>query len=129
MLNLIVNAAHAIADVVAAKPLAMVKGKIAIGTRQVGDWAEIRVRDTGTGIPEAARPNIFNPFFTTKAVGKGTGQGLSVAHAVIVQKHGGTIDFETEMGVGTTFIIRLPLQAPSPETEQTGSDDLAVSLH
>jgi signal transduction histidine kinase len=59
------------------------------------------------------RPNVFNPFFTTKPVGKGTGQGLSVAHAVIVQKHGGIIDFETEMGIGTTFIIRLPMGAPS----------------
>lgn len=89
----------------------------------------LRVRDTGTGIPEAARPNIFNPFFTTKAVGRGTGQGLSVAHAVIVQKHGGTIDFDTEMGAGTTIIIQLPLQAPSPEAEKIESDDLAASLH
>jgi PAS domain S-box-containing protein len=110
ILNLIVNAAHAIGDAVAGKPEA--KGTIGIRTRRVGTWAEIRVRDTGAGIPEAVRPNIFNPFFTTKPVGKGTGQGLAVAHAVIVQKHGGTIDFETEMGAGTTFIIRLPIGTP-----------------
>ena len=113
MLNLIVNAAHAIAEAVAGKSEA--KGAIAIRTRRVGAWAEIRVRDTGAGIPDAVRPNVFNPFFTTKPMGKGTGQGLAVAHAVIVQKHGGTIDFETEIGVGTTFIIRLPIGTPLPE--------------
>ena len=112
MLNLIVNAAHAIADALAGK--LEQKGKITISTRRRGDWVEIRIKDTGTGIPEAVRPNIFNPFFTTKPVGRGTGQGLSVAHVVIVQKHGGTIDFETEMGVGTTFILRLPIAALSP---------------
>jgi signal transduction histidine kinase len=67
------------------------------------------VRDTGTGIPEAARAKVFDPFFTTKEVGKGTGQGLAIAHAVVVKNHGGTIRFETEAGVGTTFIVRLPV--------------------
>ena len=113
MLNLIVNAAHAISDVVAARPGA--KGTILVSTRRVGDLAEIRVRDTGSGIPEAVRPNVFNPFFTTKPVGKGTGQGLSVAYGVIVQKHAGTISFETEMGVGTTFIIRIPIGPATPD--------------
>jgi PAS domain S-box-containing protein len=121
MLNLIVNAAHAIADAMAGKPGAM--GTITVSTRRAGDWAEIRVRDTGTGIPEAARPNVFNPFFTTKPVGKGTGQGLSVAYGVIVQKHGGTINFETEIGVGTTFIIRIPIRAPSAENTANDSND------
>ncbi len=107
ILNLIVNAAHAIADVVSGKPDG--KGTITVSTRQDGDYAEIRVSDTGTGIPEAARPSIFNLFFTTKPVGKGTGQGLSLAHNVVVQKHGGTITFDTEVGVGTTFKIRLPI--------------------
>ena len=108
ILNLIINAAHAIGDVVARKPGS--KGRITVSTRRDGDWAEIRVRDTGTGIPEENRRNIFNPFFTTKEVGKGTGQGLSIAHTVIVQKHGGTIAFDTEMGAGTTFIVRIPIQ-------------------
>jgi two-component system, NtrC family, sensor kinase len=67
------------------------------------------VSDTGGGIPEAIRSKIFDPFFTTKEVGKGTGQGLAIAHSVIVQKHRGTIHFESEMGKGTTFIIQLPL--------------------
>ena len=69
----------------------------------------VRVRDSGTGIPESAREKIFDPFFTTKGVGKGTGQGLAIARSVISDKHGGTINFETVMGRGTTFIIRLPL--------------------
>jgi PAS domain S-box-containing protein len=114
ILNLIINAAHAIADVVGSKP--ETKGTITVSTRRDGDWAVVRVRDTGTGIPEAVRPNIFNPFFTTKGVGKGTGQGLSIAHTVVVQKHGGTITFDTEVGSGTTFIVRIPIgESPSGE--------------
>jgi PAS domain S-box-containing protein len=109
LLNVVVNAAHAIADVVGDGSRG--KGVITIGTRRDGDWAEIRVRDTGTGIPENAQARVFEPFFTTKAVGRGTGQGLAIAHDAIVKKHGGTIAFETAMGRGTTFIIRLPLAA------------------
>ena len=107
ILNLIVNAAHAIADKVLQSPGS--KGLITVSTRGEGDWIELRVSDTGTGIPETARAHVFDPFFTTKQVGKGTGQGLAIAHTVIVQKHGGTIRFETELGVGTAFIIRLPV--------------------
>ena len=61
------------------------------------------------GIPEAVRAKIFDPFFTTKEVGKGTGQGLAIARSVIVNKHGGTLRFETECNKGTTFFIRLPI--------------------
>ncbi|MDZ7261462.1 MAG: ATP-binding protein, partial [candidate division KSB1 bacterium] len=107
ILNILVNAAHAIADVVGDGSNG--KGTITISTRRQGHWAEIRIKDTGTGIPEEVRPRIFDPFFTTKEVGKGTGQGLAIAHSVIVEKHGGTITFETELGQGTTFILRLPL--------------------
>jgi PAS domain S-box-containing protein len=107
VLNLIVNAAHSIADVV--KNQSDGRGKITVSTHQDGDWVEIRVKDTGTGIPEAVREKVFDPFFTTKSVGKGTGQGLAIAHSVVVQKHGGSINFETETGVGTTFVVRLPL--------------------
>jgi signal transduction histidine kinase len=85
------------------------KGAIRIGTRRNGGFAEIRVSDTGGGIPEAIRSKVFDPFFTTKAVGKGTGQGLAIAQSVIVRKHGGTLSFESEDGVGTTFLIQLPL--------------------
>jgi len=109
ILNLIINAAHAIADVVGKNSGA--KGRITISTRRQGEWVEVRVADTGTGIPEAVRGRIFDPFFTTKPVGKGSGQGLAIAHSVIVDKHDGTLTFETEMGRGTTFIIRLPLTA------------------
>jgi signal transduction histidine kinase len=117
ILNLIVNAAHAITDVV--RDGNNGKGTITVGTRGGGDWVEIRVSDTGTGIPEAIRLKVFDPFFTTKGVGKGTGQGLAIAHAVIVDKHGGTITYETEMGRGTTFLIRLPLLVPAVEQEAT----------
>jgi len=116
VLNLVINASHAIADVlrVGSRP----KGTITVSTRRDGEWAEIRIDDTGTGIPESARLRVFDPFFTTKGVGQGTGQGLAIAHAVIVEKHGGTIRFETAMGQGTTFIVRLPL-SPSPPATRT----------
>ena len=108
ILNMIINASHAISDVTQNGVYG--KGKITITTRTVGQqWAEIRIRDTGTGIPPHAREHIFAPFFTTKEVGIGTGQGLAISHAVIVEKHQGQLTFETEMGQGTTFIIRLPL--------------------
>ena len=106
-LNLIVNAAHAIEEVVAPSGT---KGLIRIRTRRDGDWVEVRIQDTGCGIPEDIRSRIFDPFFTTKSVGKGTGQGLSIVHSVVV-KHGGTVSFETEDGKGTTFIVRLPVHA------------------
>ncbi|HXG18066.1 MAG TPA: PAS domain S-box protein [Methylomirabilota bacterium] len=115
ILNLIVNAAHAIADVVGNSGAG--KGTITVRTRHDENWAEIRISDTGTGIPEAIRMKIFDPFFTTKGVGKGTGQGLAIAHSVIVDKHGGTIACETEVGKGTTFIIRLPLLPSDSQTE------------
>jgi len=108
VLNLIVNASHAISDVVGDSGE---KGRISIATSNDESHAEIRVADTGTGIPEAARAKIFEPFFTTKEVGKGTGQGLSMAYNCIVKRHRGTLTFETELGAGTTFIIRIPLVA------------------
>jgi PAS domain S-box-containing protein len=114
VLNLIVNAAHAIGDVVSLTPGA--KGLITILTRDDGDFAEVRVTDTGTGIPEAVRPKIFDPFFTTKDVGKGTGQGLAIVYGAIVNRLGGSVNFETEVGRGTTFILRLPVK-PRTKTE------------
>jgi signal transduction histidine kinase len=106
ILNLLVNAAHAISDVV--KDTGQL-GRLTVRTRLDGDGVEISIGDTGTGIPESARENIFDPFFTTKEVGKGTGQGLAIARSVVVNKHGGTLRFETECGKGTTFFIRLPM--------------------
>ena len=107
LLNLIVNATHAIAEKNQAGTNG--KGEISICTRQDGDCVELQVRDTGCGISESIRPRVFDPFFTTKEVGKGTGQGLALVHTIIVQKHAGAITFESEMGKGTTFIVRLPL--------------------
>jgi signal transduction histidine kinase len=103
-LNLIVNAAHAIA---AAQR--NTQGSIRISARRDRDFVEVRVRDTGTGIPAEVRSRVFDPFFTTKAVGQGTGQGLAICYATVVEKHAGQIDFESELGVGTTFIVRLPI--------------------
>lgn len=113
ILNMIINAAHAIAGLVGSN--ATNKGTIKVSTRLDGDWAEIRISDTGTGIPEEIRSRIFDPFFTTKEVGKGTGQGLAIAHSVVVDKHGGTIACESEVGRGTTFLIRLPIKGESAE--------------
>ena len=107
ILNLIVNAAHAIKSQIQEGQ----KGRITVITSTKGNYAEVSVRDTGTGIPEAIRSRVFDPFFTTKEVGKGTGQGLALAHTAIVKKHGGKIWFETEVGQGTTFFIHLPLAA------------------
>jgi PAS domain S-box-containing protein len=112
LLNLIINSAQAVSDVVRDTGR---RGAIHVTSRQNGEWAEIRVRDTGTGIPPAIQSRIFDPFFTTKDVGKGTGQGLSLAHAVIVQKHHGRIHFETCAGEGTTFIVQLPLRDPEAQ--------------
>ena len=115
LLNLVVNAAHAIGEVVKQNP--GTKGKITIRTRCDGDHVEVRVADTGTGIPESARPRIFEPFFTTKEIGKGTGQGLCLVYHSIVNKHGGAVSFDTETGKGTTFILRLPV---APRTLDAG---------
>ncbi len=109
VLNLIINAVHAIED--AGLQEGGRNGVITITSREEEEMIEIRIADNGTGIPEKVRSRIFDPFFTTKDVGRGTGQGLAIAHAVIVKKHAGTIEFETEVGQGTTFIIRLPRKA------------------
>jgi signal transduction histidine kinase/HAMP domain-containing protein len=106
VLNIIVNASHAIADVV--KDTGKL-GKITVATRHEGDSVLVSITDTGGGIPEHIRARIFDPFFTTKEVGKGTGQGLAIARSVLVDKHGGDLTMETEVGVGTTFILRLPV--------------------
>ncbi len=107
-LNLIVNAVHAIEDARGNEQDASL-GLITISTRREGAEAVIAISDTGNGIPEDTQPHIFEHFYTTKEVGKGTGQGLSIAHSVITNKHGGAITFETAPGEGTTFFIRLPI--------------------
>jgi signal transduction histidine kinase len=108
ILNLLINAAHAISDVVGGGKEGM--GKIKIQTINKGSWAEIKISDTGSGIPKEIQHRIFEPFFTTKEVGKGTVQGLAIAYSMIVDKHKGQLIFDSEVGKGTTFTIKLPLQ-------------------
>jgi len=112
VLNLIVNASHAIQDVVHGTER---RGLITIRTRCDEASAIIEISDTGGGIPTAIRERIFDPFFTTKGVGKGTGQGLAIARTVVREKHGGALTFETELGTGTTFTIRLPIDGTSTQ--------------
>jgi signal transduction histidine kinase len=113
-LNLLVNAAHAIGDVVGKTGQ---RGVIRVRTYLEGSVVVIAISDTGTGIPEAVRGRIFDPFFTTKEVGKGTGQGLALARAVVVDRHGGSLIFETEMGKGTTFFVRIPFDFSEVQDE------------
>jgi signal transduction histidine kinase len=114
VLNLIVNAAHAISEVNPESTGA--KGTIVITTRHVDEWAVIEIQDTGSGIPENLVARIFDPFFTTKPLGKGTGQGLAIAHNVIVDKHGGSISVDSKPGVGTRFTLRLPISPVSVDS-------------
>lgn len=110
-LNLVVNASHAIADAVEPGE----QGTIRVATRLVDEHVEISIADSGVGIPEQIRNRIFDPFFTTKEVGKGTGQGLAIARSIVVDKHGGTLSVESEIGKGTTFFIRLPVTEPDAD--------------
>lgn len=113
-LNIIVNGAHAIES---NRKDEEEKGTITITTRTIDDFVEILISDTGGGIPENIGQRVFDPFFTTKEVGRGTGQGLAIAHRIVTEKHGGELYFESEEGVGTTFHIRLPL---NPEEQEEG---------
>jgi len=105
-LNLLVNAAHAIAEGTKGSGE---KGKIQVRTSSEGNAVLVTISDTGCGIPEANRSKVFDPFFTTKEVGRGTGQGLAIARSVVVERHKGSLNFESEVGKGTTFCIRLPI--------------------
>jgi two-component system, NtrC family, sensor kinase len=116
ILNLVVNAAHAIEDRLAGSGG---KGTITIRTCRTETHAEVHVVDTGCGIPEAIRPRIFDPFFTTKQVGRGTGQGLAIVRVEVMERLGGELTFTSEVGIGTTFVIRLPLVRDSEERSAT----------
>ena len=112
-LNLIVNAAHAIGEKITAGDLKG-KGVIEISTNKTDEnEVEVRIRDNGSGIPESIRDRIMEPFFTTKEVGKGTGQGLALAYSIVVDKHGGRLAFESQVGEGTAFIVTLPVDEPA----------------
>lgn len=106
VLNMVINAGHAIQARKQVQP--ELPGRITVSTRH-DDWAEIRITDNGNGIPQAIQQRIYDPFFTTKEVGQGTGQGLAIVHDITTNKHGGQISFDTTEGQGTTFIVRLPI--------------------
>jgi signal transduction histidine kinase len=104
-LNLIVNAAHAIE----ASGKDASSGEIRISTALVGDRVVIRIKDNGCGVPAENLSKLFDPFFTTKEVGRGTGQGLAIAHSIVVDKHGGDISVSSSAGAGTEFTLRVPI--------------------
>lgn len=107
LLNLIVNAAHAVRAKKESQGSS--KGQITVRTEVVGSCVQIGIADNGTGIAEEHRSRVFDHFFTTKEIGKGTGQGLSIAYSVVHDKHDGEIFFESEVGQGTTFFVRIPI--------------------
>jgi signal transduction histidine kinase len=119
VMNLVVNAAQAVAQASSDDP--MWKGRICVRTRYEHPWAEIRVEDNGPGIPEKIRSRVFDLFFTTKPAGQGTGQGLAIAHNIVVEKHGGTIHFEDNPGGGTVFIVRLPVDGIPVPLDNAGN--------
>jgi signal transduction histidine kinase len=92
---------------------------ILAATRDLGDAVEIVVRDNGTGVPEEVKAKMFNPFFTTKPAGEGTGLGLSLSHDIVVKQHGGAIEVSTEPGAFTEFAIRLPRAGGAGSPEET----------
>ena len=109
-LNLIVNAAHAMEDKRGSR------GRLGVRTRIDGDHVEVAISDTGCGIAEAHRDRIFDAFFTTKEVGRGTGQGLAISRSIVVDRHGGTLTFDSKLGIGTTFYVRIPIAGPRPQS-------------
>jgi two-component system, NtrC family, sensor kinase len=124
VVNLVINAAQAIGDKVGHSGR---KGRITVETRRGADAdsVELRVTDNGIGIPEAIRARVFDPFFTTRTVGQGIGQGLAQVHAAVVNLHGGTVRFDSRIGEGTCFIVSLPLREAGQQAQggpaQSGS--------
>ena len=106
-LNLIVNAAHAMEG--------HGRGTLTVRSAVDGDHVAISFSDTGGGIPPEIQQRIFDPFFTTKEVGRGTGQGLAIARAIVVDRHGGSLSFDSVAGQGTTFVVRIPIGGPRPK--------------
>ena len=120
ILNILVNGAHAILAKNGEGSAEL--GEITVSTRADGDCVEIRIGDTGSGIPEDIRSKVFEPYYTPKDVGKGTAQGLAAARSVIDDKHGGTRSVYSEMGSGSTFILRLPLTEPEADESSAIED-------
>jgi PAS domain S-box-containing protein len=115
-LNLLINAAHAISDVVGQSGN---RGRIRVRTAiERNGMVRVEIGDTGCGIPPAIRDRVFDPFFTTKEVGHGSGQGLAIARSIVVDKHQGSLTFESEVGTGTTFTILLPVTSDREKAAQ-----------
>jgi len=125
IVNILVNAAHAVEAVSAERPRG--SGRIVVATSVDDGAAVIRITDNGSGMSEEVRAQVFHPFFTTKEVGQGTGQGLAIAHSVIT-RHKGSIEVESTPGQGTCFTIRLPLapQAVGKEGDSPGDSAAAA---
>ncbi len=121
ILNILVNAAQAIGESV--NKGKSERGKIGISTRKSQDFVTIQISDTGPGIPDKIRERVFEPFFTTKDVGKGTGQGLTIAYDVVTRLHHGKLGFESKTGEGTTFTIQLPLVQPRSSVEESSDKE------
>ncbi|MDT4742869.1 GAF domain-containing protein [Bradyrhizobium sp. WYCCWR 12699] len=115
LLNLIGNGFHAVAKRKAETAAGAYEPVVTAATRDRGDSIEIRIRDNGTGIPDEVKEKMFNPFFTTKPAGEGTGLGLSMSHDIVVKQHGGTIEVATEPGKFTEFTILLPRKSSFPD--------------
>ncbi|MGY4625869.1 GAF domain-containing sensor histidine kinase [Bradyrhizobium sp. USDA 4486] len=116
LLNLISNGFYAVTRRKADNGAAGYEPVVTAITRDRGDHIEIRIRDNGIGIPDEVKAKMFNPFFTTKPAGEGTGLGLSMSHDIVVKQHGGTIDVATEPGQFTEFTILLPRKSSFPDT-------------
>jgi signal transduction histidine kinase len=116
-LNLLVNAAHAIEQ---RHRDSGARGLIRVRSWHDGESVFVEIEDNGQGIADVDRPRIFEPFFTTKPVGKGTGQGLAVSRSIVVDKHGGSLSFTSELGCGTRFLVELPLEAPASRLAPDG---------
>ena len=108
LLNLISNGFYATAKRAQGEPNGTYEPTLAASTRNLGDRVEIAIQDNGTGIPDEVKAKIFNPFFTTKPAGEGTGLGLSLSYDIVVKQHGGTLEISTEPGAFTRFAIVLP---------------------
>ena len=113
VLNLVENAFDAVQQRALQEGAGYVPTAI-IATDRVPEGIEIRVTDNGTGIPAEIRDRVFEPFFTTKAARQGTGLGLSLVYDLVTTGHGGSIEVESEEGIGTTFVVTIPLKAPTP---------------
>ncbi|AGW13251.1 sensor histidine kinase [Megalodesulfovibrio gigas] len=121
-LNMVVNAAHAIQSRLEQEGgKGSAKGRIRIATAKDGDYAVVHIQDNGCGIKPEHMTRIFDPFFTTKEVGKGTGQGLAIAHDIVVNKHHGVILVDSSPGKGTLFVIRLPFLQPEQGSAAKGA--------